>query len=141
MKYMKYLLPLFLFAAASCSEDNTTEDPTLSAQRNALQSSDDTGIYRAGEALMTFDKEKQQLVATPSKLTFRIQDDEGTKYVSLRLESMPTDTQAVRGIFSDNMGLSLGSIDDFVLLKSNAEYFWFWSDKTRTGFVYPRIGM
>ena len=32
-------------------------------------------------------------------------------------------------------------IEDFVLLKSDKQHYWFWSDQTRVGFVFPRIGM
>lgn len=54
---------------------------------------------------------------------------------------MPADGQKVRGAFADNMGLNIGSIEDFVLLKSDRQYLWLWSDQTRVGFVFPRIGM
>lgn len=63
------------------------------------------------------------------------------KFVSLQLESMPSDGQKVRGTFTDNTGLNIGSIEDFVLLKSDKQHYWFWSDQTRVGFVFPRIGM
>ena len=36
MKHLKYLLLICLAAAAACSKDKT-EDPTLKAQRTALQ--------------------------------------------------------------------------------------------------------
>ena len=140
MKRLKYLIPLCLVLALSCSKDKT-EDPAVKAQRTALQNTEAVGIYRNGDALQLFDKTKQQLLANPSKLTFRIQDDTGLKFVSLQLESMPTDGQKVRGTFTDNMGLAIGSIEDFVLLKSDKQHYWFWSDQTRVGFVFPRIGM
>ena len=123
MKHLKYLLLICLAAAAACSKDKT-EDPTLKAQRTALQETQAVGIYRSGEAL-----------------TFRIQDDAGLKFVSLQLESMPSEGQKVRGTFTDNTGLNIGSIEDFVLLKSDKQHYWFWSDQTRVGFVFPRIGM
>lgn len=137
MKHLKYLLLICLATAAACSKDKT-EDPTLKAQRTALQ---ETRIYRSGEALRLFDKAKQQLFVDPTTLTFRIQDDAGLKFVSLQLESMPSDGQKVRGTFTDNTGLNIGSIEDFVLLKSDKQHYWFWSDQTRVGFVFPRIGM
>ena len=37
--------------------------------------------------------------------------------------------------------LNIGGIEDFVLLKSDKQHYWFWSDQTRVGFVFPRIGM
>ncbi len=140
MKQLKYLILVCLVAAAGCSKDKT-EDPTIKAQRTALQNTEAVGIYRGGEALQLFDKAAQQLLVNPSKLTFRIQDDAGLKFVSLQLESMPSDGQKVRGAFTDNMGLNIGGIEDFVLLKSDGQRLWFWSDKTRVGFVFPRIGM
>ena len=139
MKHLKYLLLICLAAAAACSKDKT-EDPTLKAQRTALQTQA-VGIYRSGEALRLFDKAQQQLFVDPTTLTFRIQDDAGLKFVSLQLESMPSDGQKVRGTFTDNTGLNIGSIEDFVLLKSDKQHYWFWSDQTRVGFVFPRIGM
>lgn len=105
MKHLKYLLLICLAAAAACSKDKT-EDPTLKAQRTALQETQTVGIYRSGEALRLFDKAKQQLFVDPTTLTFRIQDDAGLKFVSLQLESMPSDGQKVRGTFTDNTGLS-----------------------------------
>ena len=140
MKHLKYLLLICLAAAAACSKDKT-EDPTLKAQRTALQETQTVGIYRSGEALRLFDKAKQQLFVDPTTLTFRIQDDAGLKFVSLQLESMPSDGQKVRGTFTDNTGLNIGSIEDFVLLKSDKQHYWFWSAQTRVGFVFPRIGM
>ena len=140
MKHLKYLLLICLAAAAACSKDKT-EDPTLKAQRTALQETQAVGIYRSGEALRLFDKAKQQLFVDPTTLTFHIQDDAGLKFVSLQLESMPSDGQKVRGTFTDNTGLNIGSIEDFVLLKSDKQHYWFWSDQTRVGFVFPRIGM
>lgn len=140
MKHLKYLLLICLAAAAACSKDKT-EDPTLKAQRTALQETQTVGIYRSGEALRLFDKAKQQLFVDPTTLTFRIQDDAGLKFVSLQLESMPSDGQKVRGTFTDNTGLNIGGIEDFVLLKSDKQHYWFWSDQTRVGFVFPRIGM
>lgn len=89
MKHLKYLLLICLAAAAACSKDKT-EDPTLKAQRTALQETQTVGIYRSGEALRLFDKAKQQLFVDPTTLTFRIQDDAGLKFVSLQLESMPS---------------------------------------------------
>ena len=89
MKHLKYLLLICLAAAAACSKDKT-EDPTLKAQRTALQETQAVGIYRSGEALRLFDKAKQQLFVDPTTLTFRIQDDAGLKFVSLQLESMPS---------------------------------------------------
>lgn len=85
MKHLKYLLLICLAAAAACSKDKT-EDPTLKAQRTALQETQAVGIYRSGEALRLFDKAKQQLFVDPTTLTFRIQDDAGLKFVSLQLE-------------------------------------------------------
>jgi len=85
MKHLKYLLLICLAAAAACSKDKT-EDPTLKAQRTALQETQTVGIYRSGEALRLFDKAKQQLFVDPTTLTFRIQDDAGLKFVSLQLE-------------------------------------------------------
>ena len=79
--------------------------------------------------------------AAPTTLTCHNQDDAGLKFVSLQLESMPSDGQKVRGTFTDNTGLNIGSIEDFVLLKSDKQHYWFWSDQTRVGFVFPRIGM
>ncbi|MCD7794401.1 MAG: hypothetical protein LUH46_05990 [Alistipes sp.] len=140
MKRLKYFILICLVAAASCSKDKT-EDPTLKAQRTALQETQAVGIYRSGDALQLFDKASQQLFVDPSTLTFRIQDDTGLKFVSLQLETMPADGQKVRGAFADNMGLNIGSIEDFVLLKSDRQYLWLWSDQTRVGFVFPRIGM
>ena len=140
MKHLKYLLLICLAAAAACSKDKT-EDPTLKAQRTALQETQTVGIYRSGEALRLFDKAKQQLFVDPTTLTFRIQDDAGLKFVSLQLESMPSEGQKVRGTFTDNTGLNIGGIEDFVLLKSDKQHYWFWSDQTRVGFVFPRIGM
>ena len=96
MKHLKYLLLICLAAAAACSKDKT-EDPTLKAQRTALQETQTVGIYRSGEALRLFDKAKQQLFVDPTTLTFRIQDDAGLKFVSLQLESMPSEGQKVRG--------------------------------------------
>lgn len=121
MKHLKYLLLICLAAAAACSKDKT-EDPTLKAQRTALQETQTVGIYRSGEALRLFDKAKQQLFVDPTTLTFRIQDDAGLKFVSLQLESMPSDGQKVRGTFTDNTGLNIGSIEDFVLLKSDKQH-------------------
>lgn len=103
MKHLKYLLLICLAAAAACSKDKT-EDPTLKAQRTALQETQTVGIYRSGEALRLFDKAKQQLFVDPTTLTFRIQDDAGLKFVSLQLESMPSEGQKVRGTFTDNTG-------------------------------------
>lgn len=140
MKHLKYLLLICLAAAAACSKDKT-EDPTLKAQRTALQETQAVGIYRSGEALRLFDKAQQQLFVDPTTLTFRIQDDAGLKFVSLQLESMPSEGQKVRGTFTDNTGLNIGGIEDFVLLKSDKQHYWFWSDQTRVGFVFPRIGM
>ena len=57
MKHLKYLLLICLAAAAACSKDKT-EDPTLKAQRTALQETQAVGIYRSGEALRLFDKAK-----------------------------------------------------------------------------------
>ena len=54
MKHLKYLLLICLAAAAACSKDKT-EDPTLKAQRTALQETQTVGIYRSGEALRLFD--------------------------------------------------------------------------------------
>ena len=58
MKHLKYLLLICLAAAAACSKDKT-EDPTLKAQRTALQETQAVGIYRSGEALRLFDKAQQ----------------------------------------------------------------------------------
>lgn len=140
MKRLKYLIPLCLALALSCSKDKT-EDPAVKAQRTALQNTETVGIYRNGDALQLFDKTEQQLLANPSKLTFRIQDDTGLKFVSLQLESMPTDGQKVRGTFTDNMGLAIGSIEDLELIKFSPQHLWFWSDNMRVGFIFPRIGM
>lgn len=63
MKHLKYLLLICLAAAAACSKDKT-EDPTLKAQRTALQETQAVGIYRNGEALRLFDKAKQQFCSS-----------------------------------------------------------------------------
>ena len=42
MKHLKYLLLICLAAAAACSKDKT-EDPTLKAQRTALQETQAVG--------------------------------------------------------------------------------------------------
>lgn len=49
MKHLKYLLLICLAAAAACSKDKT-EDPTLKAQRTALQETQTVGIYRCGSS-------------------------------------------------------------------------------------------
>ena len=67
MKHLKYLLLICLAAAAACSKDKT-EDPTLKAQRTALQETQTVGIYRSGEALRLFDKAKQQLSSIRRRL-------------------------------------------------------------------------
>lgn len=48
MKRLKYFILICLVAAASCSKDKT-EDPTLKAQRTALQETQAVGIYRSGK--------------------------------------------------------------------------------------------
>ena len=68
MKHLKYLLLICLAAAAACSKDKT-EDPTLKAQRTALQETQTVGIYRSGEALRLFDKAKQPGFSCSSKST------------------------------------------------------------------------
>lgn len=140
MKQIKYLILAALIFAVSCSQDKT-EDPAIKAQRTALQNAEAIGIYRSGEALHLLDKKNEQLFFDPAKRIFRIQDDGGVKFVSLQLESMPTGDEKVRGTLTDNMGLNIGSIEDLVLLKSDRQLLWYWSDQTRVGFVFPRLGM
>lgn len=140
MKYAKYLLPVLLFAAASCSDDDTTIDPAIQEQMLELLSNDDTGLYRNGEALLLFDKTEHVLVCTPSKTTFRIQNDAGTSFVTLRLEAMPGKNVKVAGTQSDNLGFNIGTMDDIRMLHSDEEKIWLWSDQTHMGFIFPKIG-
>lgn len=141
MKYAKYLLlTLLLAAAASCSDDKTQTDPHIKAQMGALLSTDVPGLYRNGESLLLFDKEAHLLVCTPAKNTFRIQNDAGTSFVSLRLDAMPGEGQSVGGTESDSMGFDIGTMDDIRLLYTDGEKLWLWSDKARMGFIFPKIG-
>lgn len=142
MKYAKYLLlTLLLAAAASCSDDDKTEtDPLIKAQMGALLSTDVTGLYRNGEPLLLFDKDAHVLVCTPARNTFRIQNDAGTSFVSLRLDAMPVEKGQVSGTQSDNMGFNIGTMDDIRLLYTDGEKLWLWSEKARMGFIFPKIG-
>lgn len=140
MKYAKYLLPVLLFAAASCSDDDTAIDPAIQEQMLELLSNHDTGLYRNGEALLLFDKTEHVLVCTPSKNTFRIQNDAGTSFVTLRLEAMPGKNAKVAGTQSDNLGFNIGTMDDIRMLHSDEEKIWLWSDQTHMGFIFPKIG-
>ena len=90
MKIGKFLLPaLLLTAGGGCSKD--TADEELRIQRKALLTAKTPGIYRNGKPVFLFDRESHQLLADPSQCLFRIQDDEGRQYVSLRLEAMPAE--------------------------------------------------
>lgn len=140
MKYAKYLLLTLLFASASCSDDETVIDPATQAQILDLLSTDATGLYRNGEALLLFDKSEHALVCTPSKNSFRIQNDAGTSFVNLQLEAMPEGNARVGGTESDNMGFNIGTMDDIRQLHTDGEKIWLWSDKTHMGFIFPKIG-
>lgn len=140
MKYAKYLLLTLLLAAAACSNDKTETDPVIKAQMGALLSTDVTGLYRNGEPLLLFDKTEHLLVCTPSKNAFRIQDDAGTQYVNLQLDTMPEQGQQVCGTESDNMGFGIGALDDIRLLYTDGQKLWLWSDKAHMGFIFPKIG-
>lgn len=142
MKYAKYLLlTLLLAAAVSCSNDDKTEiDPLIKAQLGALLSTDVPGLYRNGESLLLFDKAAHLLVCTPAKNTFRIQNDAGTSFVSLQLDAMPVEGQSVGGTESDSMGFDIGTMNDIKLLYTDGEKLWLWSEKTRMGFIFPKIG-
>lgn len=140
MKYAKYLLLMLLFATASCSDDDTEMDPATRTQMIALLSTDATGIYRNGEALLLFDKAEHVLICTPSKYTFRIQNDAGTSFVNLRLEAMPGANGRVGGTESDNLGFDIGTMDDIRQLHTDGKKIWLWSDKAHMGFIFPKIG-
>lgn len=140
MKYAKYLLLTLLLAALSCSDDTTEIDPATQAQMLDLLSNDATGLYRNGEALLLFDKSEHTLVCTPSKNTFRIQNDAGTSFVNLQLDAMPEANTKVGGTESDNMGFNIGTMDDIRQLHTDGEKIWLWSDKTHMGFIFPKIG-
>lgn len=140
MKYAKYLLVTLLLAATSCSNDKTEIDPLIKAQRGALLSTDATGLYRNGEALLLFDKSEHALVCIPAKNTFRIQNDAGTSFVNLQLDAMPGEGRKVGGTLRDNMGYDIGTMDDIRMLYTDGKKIWLWSDKARLGLIFPRIG-
>lgn len=66
MKRLKYFILICLVAAASCSKDKT-EDPTLKAQRTALQETQAVGIYRSGEALSSSTKRASSCSSIPRR--------------------------------------------------------------------------
>ena len=105
------LLPaLLLTAGGGCSKD--TADEELRTQRKALLTAETPGVYRNGKPVFLFDRESHQLLADPSQCLFRIQDDEGRQYVSLRLEAMPAEGEKSAATISENMELGLGDAGD-----------------------------
>ena len=138
MKIGKFLLPaLLLTAGGGCSKD--TADEELRTQRKALLTAETPGVYRNGKPVFLFDRESHQLLADPSQCLFRIQDDEGRQYVSLRLEAMPAEGEKSAATISENMELGLGDAGDMASVGSDGAYLRLWSDQTRIGFVFPRV--
>lgn len=140
---MKYVLPLLLAVALSaCKSDPEVQDPQdeLNRQREALVLADGIGIYRNGEPSYLFDKKEHQLSVNPSQLAFRIQDDTGAKYVEVVLDAIPAVNVPVRLTLKNNVGLTDAVLEDVVLLRSEQNGLWLWSDQAHTGVVLPRFG-
>ncbi len=137
MKTLKYIgLALCAMFVSACNDDDT-----YAGQRNQLSSSTEIGIYRDGSELLAFDKDNQQYHFSPSAKTFTIMTDDGQKYTTLTLESLPTETTRVKGTLTGNMGVTMGEITGIYLLKKDARYIWLWSDDSGIGFVLPKWGM
>ena len=145
MKYAKYLFVCLLLAAVcACKSDPDVKSPddVLRQQREALALTDGIGVYRNGTSLYLFDKAKHQLSVNPDELCFRIQDDTGKQYVEFVLESMPADAQTpVRLSLKNNVGLNDAVLEDVVLLRSESNGLWLWSDGEHMGFVLPWFEM
>lgn len=143
MKQLKYLV-LFAFALGSfaCSSDDTDKmDPQIKAERTALTGTSAYGVYQNGQSRYVFDKNQHQLYVNPSKHTYRIQNDLGTKYAELTLKAAPSRNESVSGTLSQNVGLTSVAPTDIILLKSDKDHLWLWSDDTHTGFIVPQIDL
>lgn len=144
MKNLKYLLIAvsILFCACSSSpEEIDGIDPTIQAEREALTASTQYGIYKNGKSIFLFDKTLHQLSTNPSKQTYRILDNSGTKYVELRLDAAPKSDEGVNARQLNNMNLQLSILGTMILLKSDNEKLWLWSDSAHTGFIVPKGGI
>ncbi len=143
MKRLKYLLALCtVLVLGACSSDDTDKlDPKIKAERTALTANTQYGIYQNGQPSYIFDKNQQQLYVNPSKRTYRIQNDLGTKYAEVTLDDEPTQKKGVTGSLNHNVGLSTVTLDEIILLKSDKDHLWLWCDNAHTGFILPRINL
>lgn len=137
MKALKYIsLALCALFVAAC-----TDDDTYAGQRSQLVGTTEIGIYRDGTDWLAFDKDNQLYGFNPSAKTFTIMTDDGLNYTTLTVESLPTETNRVKGTLTGNMGVTMKEITGIYLLKKDARYIWLWSDDAGIGFVLPKWGM
>lgn len=135
MKYLKYLFIGALALAAACSSDPT--DKTAQIQREALLATHTVGIYSNGETQFAFDKQSQQLYIDPQNRIFRIQDDQGEKYLEVTLSGMPTANTRVDGTIRGSLATQSVDLTNLVLLRYADECLWLWSDNGHWGLVLP----
>lgn len=143
MNQLKYLfLSAIALGCSACSNDDTDKtDPQIQAERKALTAATQYGIYQNGQASFVFDKNLHQLYVNPSKYIYRIQNDLGTKYAEVALQAAPSKKQGTTGTLTQNVGITSVAPNDLILLKSDREHLWLWSDDTHTGFIVPQIDL
>lgn len=97
---------------ASCNP----KDEQMIAMDNFMSTQEAPGIYRDSQVEFTYDENLHQCYLNTSKLTFRIMDEGGDKYLQFTLSKAPVKGESV-DVVATSYGLGLSATTTYKNLK------------------------
>lgn len=138
MKYLHFLFVFLLVGAIACN-DSEPADTGLTAAREDFAAASTYGVYKNGSRALVFNQNEHQFRFNPAQRLYGIVHDAGEQYALLTLEGTPTGSAPVKASFRSTFSVEGAQMEDLVLLRSDEEKLWLWSDSRRMGFLFPRF--
>lgn len=140
MKYLHVIFVIMLLSlAGACSKEGSSDATHIAALREDFVAANTYGIYQDGSRVLVFNKNEHQFRFNSSRRLYGIVHDSGKEYAFLTLDATPTGTTPVKASFRSTFSVPDADVEDLVLLRSDAEKLWMWSDSRRMGFLFPRF--
>lgn len=130
------MILLLVVALVGCKQRMSLEEQT---RNSFLSKSAAEGAYAGETPVMTYDEYQHQIATNAERLSLRIQNDDQSQYLMLKLSDPPKSVGQMLSI--EVQSLAVDGIDaktySVEYKKTDMKMMWFWSKTDMVGFVIP----
>lgn len=138
--YLCVMVAAFVSCMTGCDNDKNKHDPKKGEEQ--FERKTVPGAYNGLEGIYVFNKTNDQLYWDSASNTARILNNDGTKYIEVRLNGPVSTSGQTVDVSVVNHGMA-GDLKNYSSLqmrvsKKNRDYVWLWSDSELLGLLIRR---